>query len=118
MLWLDGKENGYIRIGENILIGIVHIGKNRVNLVVKRPSNVPVQRREALKKHQPKERVLHSAQPKASNVDTEVKVVKISRKVNEAFLIGEDITVKVSDIHPNAVRIGIEAPQEMNIGRE
>jgi carbon storage regulator len=41
----------------------------------------------------------------------------LSRKVGEQLLIGESIVVSVVRISPNEVRIGIEAPQEVEIAR-
>lgn len=42
----------------------------------------------------------------------------LTRKVMESLRIGSDITVTVVRIGPNAVRLGIEAPKELNIVRE
>lgn len=42
----------------------------------------------------------------------------LSRKVSDVLLIGDDVRVKVVRIGPNTVRLGIEAPREMNIVRE
>ena len=42
----------------------------------------------------------------------------LSRKPGERILIGDDVTVTIVRIGPNTVRLGIEAPREMNIVRE
>ena len=42
----------------------------------------------------------------------------LSRKVGERVLVGEKVVITVVRIGPNAVRLGIEAPKEMNIVRE
>jgi carbon storage regulator len=42
----------------------------------------------------------------------------LSRKTGERILIGDQITLTVVRIGPNNVRIGIEAPRELNIVRE
>lgn len=42
----------------------------------------------------------------------------LSRKPGERILIGNDITITVVRIGPNTVRLGIEAPRDMNIVRE
>jgi carbon storage regulator len=42
----------------------------------------------------------------------------LSRKPGERILIGSDITVTIVRIGPNNVRLGIEAPRDMNIVRE
>ena len=42
----------------------------------------------------------------------------LSRKPGERILIGGNITVTIVRIGPNNVRLGIEAPREMNIVRE
>ena len=42
----------------------------------------------------------------------------LSRKSGERILIGDDITVTIVRIGPNTVRLGIDAPREMNIIRE
>jgi len=42
----------------------------------------------------------------------------LSRKPGEKILIGDNVSVTIVRIGPNTVRIGIEAPQNMNIRRE
>lgn len=41
----------------------------------------------------------------------------LSRKNGERLLIGDDVVVTVVRIGPNSVRLGIDAPMEMNIVR-
>ncbi|MBW3540019.1 MAG: carbon storage regulator [Planctomycetes bacterium] len=42
----------------------------------------------------------------------------LSRKPGERIMIGDEVVVTVVRIGPNNVRIGIDAPAEMNIVRE
>lgn len=42
----------------------------------------------------------------------------LSRKPGERILIGDDIAITIVRIGPNTVRLGIEAPRQMNIVRE
>jgi carbon storage regulator len=42
----------------------------------------------------------------------------LSRRLNEAIYIGPDITVTVMRIKGDVVRIGIEAPKTIGIGRD
>ena len=42
----------------------------------------------------------------------------LSRKIGERILIGEDISVTVVRIAHGTVRIGVEAPQKLQIVRE
>lgn len=42
----------------------------------------------------------------------------LSRKPGEKILIGDQITITIVRIGPNTVRLGIDAPREMNIVRE
>ena len=42
----------------------------------------------------------------------------LSRKQGERILVGEQIAVTVVRIGPNSVRLGIEAPHDLNIVRE
>jgi len=42
----------------------------------------------------------------------------LSRKAGERILIGEDIAITIVRIGPNTVKIGIDAPRDMNIVRE
>lgn len=42
----------------------------------------------------------------------------LSRKPGERIMIGENIVVTVVRIGPNNVRLGIDAPAELNIVRE
>ncbi|ODN40980.1 carbon storage regulator CsrA [Piscirickettsia litoralis] len=42
----------------------------------------------------------------------------LTRKEDQAIFIGKDITVKVLSVLGNQVRIGIDAPQEVQIHRD
>lgn len=42
----------------------------------------------------------------------------LSRKTGERIMIGDKITLTVVRIGPNNVRLGIEAPRDLNIVRE
>lgn len=42
----------------------------------------------------------------------------LSRKPGERILIGADIAITIVRIGPNTVRVGIDAPRDMNIVRE
>lgn len=42
----------------------------------------------------------------------------LSRKPGEKILIGDQIVVTIVRVGPNTVRLGIEAPRDMNIVRE
>lgn len=42
----------------------------------------------------------------------------LSRKPGERILIGDEVIVTIVRIGPNNVRLGIDAPREMNIVRE
>jgi carbon storage regulator len=41
----------------------------------------------------------------------------LTRKVNEAILIGDDVKVTLLNIEPDRIRIGIDAPKSMRIYR-
>lgn len=42
----------------------------------------------------------------------------LTRKVSEVIRIGADVRVMVVGIEPGRVRLGVVAPQDVNIGRE
>ncbi len=42
----------------------------------------------------------------------------LSRKRNESIIIGDDITITVLDISSNQCRIGISAPDDVEVDRE
>ena len=42
----------------------------------------------------------------------------LTRKVGEALMVGEDVTVTVMGVKGNQVRIGINAPKEVAVHRE
>jgi len=41
----------------------------------------------------------------------------LTRKLGETIIIGDDIVIKVVDIHGKQIRLGIEAPSEITIFR-
>lgn len=41
----------------------------------------------------------------------------ISRKVNETFIINDNITVRILEINGDKIKIGIEAPKDIKIMR-
>jgi len=42
----------------------------------------------------------------------------LSRKPGEKILVGDKVTITIVRIGPNTVRLGIEAPRDMNIVRD
>ena len=42
----------------------------------------------------------------------------LSRHVNEAIIIGNDIRIVVTEIHGDRVRIGVEAPRTVPVHRQ
>ena len=42
----------------------------------------------------------------------------LTRKLGESIRIGDDISVRVVEIHSDSVRIAIEAPREIPVHRE
>ncbi|KAA3615502.1 MAG: carbon storage regulator [Calditrichaeota bacterium] len=41
----------------------------------------------------------------------------LTRRLGETIVIGDDITIKIVDIHGKQIRIGIEAPKEVSVYR-
>ena len=41
----------------------------------------------------------------------------LTRKLGETIVIGDDIVIKVVDIHGKQIRLGIDAPNEISICR-
>lgn len=42
----------------------------------------------------------------------------LNRKINEAIVINENITIRILDVVDGKVKIGIDAPREINILRQ
>jgi len=45
-------------------------------------------------------------------------VLVLSRKPGERILVGNDVVITVIRVGPNSVRLGIDAPESVNIVRE
>ena len=54
----------------------------------------------------------------ACDVLREETMLVLSRKKNESIIIDGSITLVVIDIHGDKVRIGIDAPKEVNVYRQ
>jgi carbon storage regulator len=53
------------------------------------------------------------------SLDTKgIVMLVLSRKPGERILIGDNVAVTIVRIGPNSVRLGIDAPRDMNIVRE
>lgn len=42
----------------------------------------------------------------------------LTRKTGERFFIGKDIVITIIRITPSSVRVGIDAPEDVNVVRE
>jgi len=42
----------------------------------------------------------------------------LTRRISEKLIIGEDVNIIVLGVKGNQVRLGIEAPREINVARE
>jgi carbon storage regulator len=52
------------------------------------------------------------------NVSRRVMMLVLTRRKNEAIVIGNNVVVTVADIRGDKVRIGIEAPKEISVHRK
>ena len=41
-----------------------------------------------------------------------------SRKLNETFTVGENVTIKIVEIRGDKVRIGVDAPRDVHVSRD
>jgi carbon storage regulator len=48
----------------------------------------------------------------------EVQMLILTRRVGETLMIGEDVTVTVLSVQGNQVRVGINAPKNVEVHRE
>lgn len=42
----------------------------------------------------------------------------LTRKPGQSFTIGDDITITINAVHGNQVKVGIDAPKEIDICRD
>lgn len=110
MLVLSRKKNESIVIGDLITVTVVQIHGDKVRLGVYRPKVMPVFRRES---------------PPSENIESylnyeggEASMIAISRKINDALCIANDIMVVIVDIRGDKVRLGIEFPKEVPVHRQ
>ena len=45
-------------------------------------------------------------------------MLKLTRQVDEKIIIGENVTVMVSAVKGSQIRIGVDAPREIQVSRE
>jgi len=53
-----------------------------------------------------------------SGADTEVYMLALTRKKNEALILNNNIEIRILDIRGDQIKIGIEAPREVSIYRK
>lgn len=64
------------------------------------------------------EGVLKELEPAINQILKGDKMLILTRRVGEMLMIGDDVTVKVIAVKGNQVRLGIEAPKEIDVHRE
>jgi carbon storage regulator len=42
----------------------------------------------------------------------------LTRKKNESITIGDDITITITEIHENSIKLGIDAPKNITVLRK
>jgi len=42
----------------------------------------------------------------------------LTRRIGEAVVIGDNVTVSILGVHGNQVRVGVNAPREVSVHRE
>ena len=53
-----------------------------------------------------------------SGADTEVYMLALTRKKDEALILNNNIEIRILDIRGDQIKIGIEAPREVSIYRK
>ena len=47
-----------------------------------------------------------------------LEMLILTRRIGEALIIGNDVTVKVLEVNGTQVKIGIDAPKDVSVNRE
>lgn len=101
VLILDRKVGQWVGIGGGTYVRVLSIKNEVVRLGIETPSELSIVLEE-------------EDSPVIREVDKEVK---ISRKNQEGFWIGGIILVKITKVRPTTIKLGVEAPNDIEIFR-
>lgn len=118
MLVLTRQRDQSIMIGDDIEIKVVSIGGCDVRLGITAPTKIAVHRKEVY------DRIKAGKPPAAKDDFNQADSKKsggmlvLTRELDETVMIGGDISIKITDIRDNKVRLGISAPQKISVHRK
>lgn len=120
MLIISRKRDEKVVIGDRIWLMIVDIRGDQAQIGVHAPRDVPVHRWEVYQdilSGVPQPAVQQPSLSRLTDRQTKGLLI-LSRKYNEKIMIGDDISIMVTDIRGDQVSLGIDAPREVPVDRE
>lgn len=120
MLILTRKINQAIVVDGTTRVVVYEVERDRAKIGFLAPDSIKILRQELLEQEDKETRLLRQEMPAkaAEGNEEKIKSLILTRKIDQAVRIGDDVGIMVLGIERDRVKIGISAPREKNIIRE
>ena len=120
MLILTRRVGETLMVGDDVSVTVLGVKGNQVRIGVNAPREVQVHREEIYQRIQLEKAAANepASVGKEANSSARNGMLILTRRIGEALMIGDDVSVTVLGVKGNQVRTGVNAPKEVQVHRE